>query len=108
MPKPAQHRPHARARGVRGCRLRGAERRQHVEPQSHAGSRRRPPALQRPETVRKGFFRYAATLEDRLDPYWNGLKFPAMTSRRAQLAAWKHAERIVNREADHGFDYSVA
>lgn len=71
-----------RARGVRGCRRRGEARPQKLLP------------LRRP-------------LEDRLDPYWNGRKFPAMTSRRAQLAAWKHAERIVNREADHGFDYSA-
>ncbi|MBN9004878.1 MAG: hypothetical protein J0H40_05630 [Rhizobiales bacterium] len=70
--------------------------------QARAGHRAR---FSVPPPVRKGFFTYVATLEDRLDPYWNGLKFPAMTSRRAQLAAWKHAERIVTREADHGFDY---
>lgn len=44
---------------------------------------------------------------DRLDPSWNGLTFERITSRRAQLAAWEHDARIVNRKADHGFDYSA-
>lgn len=60
-----------------------------------------------PQPVRKGVFRYVATLHDRLDPSWNGIEFKAVTSRHAQLAAWRHAEFIVNREADHGFDYSA-
>lgn len=58
--------------------------------------------------VRKGFCRHVATLEDRVDPGFNGLEFKAITGRRALLAAWAHASRIVNREADHGFDYSIA
>lgn len=60
-----------------------------------------------PPPVRKGFFNYVATLHDRLDPSWNGIEFKVISSRRAQLAAWRHASMIVNREADHGFDYSA-
>ncbi|MBP1294312.1 hypothetical protein [Bradyrhizobium elkanii] len=60
-----------------------------------------------PQPVRKGFLKYVATLHYRPDPGWKGIEFKAITSRRAQLAAWRHASMIVNREADHGFDYSV-
>jgi hypothetical protein len=58
--------------------------------------------------VRRGFFKYVARLHDRLAPSWNGIEFKTITSRRAQLGAWRHASFIVNREADHGFDYSVS
>jgi hypothetical protein len=72
--------------------------------QARAGNRAR---FNVPPPVRKGFFNYVATLEDRVDAGFYGLQFKAITSRRAQLAALNHASRIVNGEADHCFDYST-
>ncbi|WP_256805803.1 hypothetical protein [Bradyrhizobium sp. Bra64] len=72
--------------------------------QARAGNRAR---FSVPPPVRKGLFRYVATLHDRVDADFNGLEFRAITARRAQLAACRHAEFVVNREAVHGFDYSA-
>jgi hypothetical protein len=57
--------------------------------------------------VRKGFLKHVATLSDRVDPGFNGLEFVGMSGTAAILAAWKHAQRIVDREAEHNFDYSA-
>ncbi|QOZ66408.1 hypothetical protein [Bradyrhizobium arachidis] len=57
--------------------------------------------------VRTGFLKHTVTLSDRVDGYYDGMKFTAITGSRALRAAWAHAGRIVGREADHGFDYSA-
>ncbi|MBR0995649.1 hypothetical protein JQ580_33590 [Bradyrhizobium japonicum] len=73
--------------------------------QARAGRERR---FSVSKPVRKGFMRYAATLTDRGDPYFDGMTFTSFTGWRAQMAAWAHAQRIVNREASFDSNgYSV-